>query len=311
MKNKKNWNLYFLISLLIFVIPGFLTFLLIEIPFGFVFKLCLYSTLVGLFAILTLLCLRLVYAKRSKVRYLGIFAAFISFLLLIAVNIFAVDSRILLNLELSSKPTKVEWQEDLKFLAEQLEETHPGLYSLIPKEEFEMKVNDLNNRILEISDEKLPAEFAKILALINDAHTYPNIFSFNLGWHIFPVQTYCFDDGVYITNAGRGDKDLIESRIVKIENIPIDEVLQRMGKYLGAENKYGSKARNPFLIAEWLYAENIISDVNKAFFTVKNEFNEERIVKLKPVHYIPYFYWSMVKRCWNVLRRASTLSLKR
>lgn len=300
MKNKYKLIVWILSTLTL--LSGVSFFLLSDIPFGLLFKLSFYLLCIGLVLLTGVLAYVLVKSKKYWKKTTGIISLFLSVLLFLVFVILIIDFRILLNKELSPRPTKEEWIEDLNYLTSKMESLHPDLYSLTSENEFKSAVNTLKNEIPNYDDIKIKAEFLKILAMSNDAHTIPHIQSFNLDWHMYPINIFYFDDGIYITDAGRGKKHLIGNKITKIGDYPVEEVYERMKKYLATENEYHSKNRvTIILISEWLLAENIIENIDNVSFTLENRKGEKTIVELNPVHYLQYFYWTLINKVDNKL----------
>ncbi|MCK4775341.1 MAG: tetratricopeptide repeat protein, partial [Candidatus Krumholzibacteria bacterium] len=125
-----------------------------------------------------------------------------------------------------------------------------------------------------------------------DAHSYPNIFSFNLDWHMYPLDIYWFDDDIYVVNASREYRDLIGARLVKVNDMPVRKAIEAVRPFLSAENEFGIKSRNTgtILTAEWLYASGISTQVDEAVFSLEKN-GQQMTVAMKPVHYLPVCYW--------------------
>ncbi|MCK5028381.1 MAG: hypothetical protein KAR57_02015 [Bacteroidales bacterium] len=181
-----------------------------------------------------------------------------------------------------------------------MEITHPNLYSLVDEEYFKNEVRLFEQNIDKYDDNKIKTEFARILALPNDAHSYPNVQSLTLGWHIYPLNIYYFDDGIYITDTGRGLRHLIGSKVLKINGKDVYEIYNKLKTNISAENEFHTKNRvGIILISEWLQAEKIVDSDKVAQFTLENSSGEEYTFESNPVHYIPNLYWSAMRKVDN------------
>lgn len=290
----------FLIALILNIALAIGLWILKATPFGILFNSVFYLfiiTLVSHLALLSYLCI--INSKKWK-NIVGYIFSFISLTVSITCILFLIDFRILLNLETNKELTDKEWIEDLEFFTQQMEAISPDLYSMVSKKKFHESVNLLKKRIPQYNDNKIKAEFLKTLALPNDAHTIPNIQSLNLDWHMYPLNIFYFEDGIYVIDAGRGQKNLIGCKILKIGNLDAASVYNRLKTYLGAENEYHSKNRLAIiLISEWLMAENIIQTKNQTPFTLKDKYGKIFTINLDPIHYLPYFYWSLIRKVDN------------
>ncbi|MCK5077888.1 MAG: hypothetical protein KAR38_16010, partial [Calditrichia bacterium] len=296
---KRNINtlfkVLFALGIISFLIAGITVYLLFDIPFGSLFNTSFYFCLGGLLVVMFALSFGLIFSLRKWKNITGYLLVFLSFLFLISSVIFIIDFRIFLFQGLPPMPTKAQWQEDLKYLAAEMPEKHPDLFSLIGKEKFYKAIENLNTQIPSLNDNKIKAELMKIIALPNDAHSFPNIFALTLDLHVYPLKTYYFDDGFYITDAGRGYEKSIGSRLLKIGDADVFEVYEKLKVYLSTENEFGLKERAPILMAEWLMAEGIIPAMDVANFTFQSAEGESFSLSMEPVHYLPYFYWAMAK----------------
>ncbi|MFC2103733.1 S41 family peptidase [Bacteroidota bacterium] len=289
-----------IVSSIILVLSLIPTIILFKIPFGFIFKLSFYITILSFALTIVLLNIKLIRLPKLLFKITGYVLFFFTSVITIIILVFTINYKVLLHLGLPPSPSKTEWKADLNFLVKQMEVTHPNLYSLVDKEYFKNEIKIFEENIDEYDNNKIKTEFARILALPNDAHSYPNIQSLKLGWHIYPINIYYFDDGIYITDAGRGLKHLVGSKIIKINDKDVYEIYNKLKKNISAENELHTKNRvGIILISEWLLAEKIIKSDKIAKFTLKNALREEYMYESKPVHYIPNLYWSAMRKVDN------------
>ena len=297
MKTAKN---FLIISSIIFVLSLTSTIILFKIPFGFIFKLSFYITIISFALTIVLLNIKLIRLSTLWLKIPGFVLLLFTSIITIIILVFIINYKILLHFGFPPNPTKTEWREDLSFLVNQMEVTHPDLYSLVDEEYFKNEIKLFEENIDEFDNNKIKAEFARILALPNDAHSYPNIQSLTLGWHIYPINIYYFDDGIYITDAGRGLKHLIGSKVLKINGKDVIEIYNKLKKNISAENEFHTKNRvGIILISEWLQAEKIVESDKVAQFTLENSSGEKYTFESKPVHYIPNLYWSVMRKIDN------------
>lgn len=290
---------FIFLSILFVVATGSLLIPLSKIPFGFLFNSIAFFfvlSLIGLFFFIGF------YLIKLKKWFLvpGIASILVSALVLCVLLIFQLDYNYLLGHSSNKKISYENWEEDLNVLTTKMKEIHPDLFSMVDQQVFEKEVNVLRRNLPFYDENKIRAEFNRIIALPNDAHTLPNIQSFNLDWHFYPIDLYCFADGVYVINAGRGKKHLIGSKLIKIGGYSIDSVRKRLGRYLASENEQHRKNRiSVVLIEEWLRAEGIISNSREVVFDIQDGQGQVFQEKMTPIHYLPYFYWTILRKVDN------------
>ena len=289
-----------IISSIVFVLSLISTIILFKIPFGFLFQLSFYITIISFALTIVLLSIKLISLSKLWLKVIGFVFSFFTSIITIIILVFIINYKFLLHLGFPPNPTKTEWKEDLNFLVNQMEITHPDLYSLVNEDYFKNEVRLFEENIDEYDANKIKAEFARILALPNDAHSYPNVQSLTLGWHIYPINIYYFDDGIYITDAGRGLQHLIGSKVLKINGKNVNDIYNKLKKNISAENEFHTKNRvGIILISEWLQAEKIVESDKVAQFTLENSIGEKYTFESKPVHYIPNLYWSVMRKVDN------------
>lgn len=302
LKKISGWkNILLLTGLVAFFVGGILFIELLPIPFGFLFKGSFFLCVGGLLLTLFVLSLRLMISKRIWKKILGAVLILIPILLLLIITIVVADHRILFFQGIPPVLTKDQWQEDLHYLVEKMEQKHPDLYASVSRETFFNAVKNIEERIPSLNSNQIMVEFFKVIALPNDAHSFPFIISPAYNLHHFPLKIYNFDDGWYVTDICRKYKNMIGSRVVKIGDVPMDEVYELYKPYLAVGNDFSKRERFCLigLMAEWLHAQGIIEHINKGTFTFENAKGEQQIVVMKPEKHFLWLYWYMFRRVDN------------
>ncbi len=302
LKKITDWrNILLLTGLVAFFVGGILFIELLPIPFGFLFKGSFFLCVGGLLLTLFVLSLRLMISKRIWKKILGAVLILIPIFLLFIITIVVADHRILFFQGRPPELTKNQWREDLHYLVEKMEQKHPDLYASISRVTFFNAVRNIEERISSLDSNQIMVEFFKVIALPNDAHSFPFIISPAYNLHHFPLKIYNFDDGWYVTDICRKHKDVIGSRVVKIGDVPMDEVYELYKPYLAVGNDFSKRERFCLigLMAEWLHAQGIIEHINKGAFTFENAEGEQQTVVMKPEKHFLWLYWYMFRRVDN------------
>jgi hypothetical protein len=63
------------------------------------------------------------------------------------------------------------WQEDLRYLAEEMPKRHKNLYHTMTRSEFETAIKRLQERIPSLARHEIIVELARIVAMVGDGHT--------------------------------------------------------------------------------------------------------------------------------------------
>jgi tetratricopeptide (TPR) repeat protein len=302
LKKITGWrNILPLTGLVAFFVGGILFIGLLPIPFGFLFKGSFFLCVGGLLLTLFVLSLRLLISKRIWKKAVGAVFILIPIILLLIITIVVADHRILFLQGMPPVLTKDQWQEDLQYLVEKMEQKHPNLYSSVSRDVFFNAIKNIEERIPSLDSNQIMVEFFKVIALPNDAHSFPFIISPAYNLHHFPLKIYNFDNGWYVTDICRKYKDVIGSRVVKIGDVPMDEVYELYKPYLAVGNDFSKRERFCLigLMAEWLQAQGIIENINKGAFTFESVKGEQYTVVMKPEKHFLWLYWYMFRRIDN------------
>ncbi len=133
---------------------------------------------------------------------------------------------------------------DFLYLTESLKETHPDPYSGFGGRIFFHK--EANDILLKLQEKDYSInDFSDIisnfLAGIQDGHT--TIFrqgnKKNNNTLIFPFYTRIIPDGLIISEIAENQKTYLGSRILEVNNMPLNDLLQHVSTITSCENLYG------------------------------------------------------------------------
>jgi len=175
-----------------------------------------------------------------------------------------------------------KWEEDLDYLATQLERRHKNLYHNVSKDDFAAAVTALKDRLPDLDDQGRFVEFVKLVASVGDAHTSVS-FSIPLNW--FPVQMYWFKEGIYVTAAAEEYAELLGKRLVSIGGVAIEEVYQGLTPVIAHEN--GAMLKSGFVnaarCAEVLRHQGFIDSLAEGAFEFEDRNGNRETITLKSV----------------------------
>ncbi len=138
----------------------------------------------------------------------------------------------------ASEPiSDAQWESDLDSLADGLLTRHPNFYTKMSVEEFESAFNDLFERIGTIDDQLMTIEVSRLVALGGDAHTTVGFGEIGADMRQLPIRLMVMEDGVFVVHAVDTHTEHIGSRVVSINSVPINEVLDRVSVLFAYENE--------------------------------------------------------------------------
>ncbi|MHA7813358.1 MAG: S41 family peptidase [Phycisphaerales bacterium] len=129
-----------------------------------------------------------------------------------------------------------QWAADLDALADGLLQRHPNFYTKTSVEDFEDALLALHDRLGTLDDQLIAMEFSRLVALGGDAHTTVGFGEIGTSMRRLPIRIMVMEDGVFVTFATREHQELIGSRLVSINGVEIEEVLERVSVLFAYEN---------------------------------------------------------------------------
>jgi hypothetical protein len=277
-------------------VGGVLTYLLLPEPFGLLFSSSLVLAVIGLVALLGAAGLRLVRSRRRWTRSLALLPLLSAMAVVAAAAAVASDVRVLVFRGLPPHPTAAQWQEDLDYLADRMVALHPNLYGMVSQQRFDSVVAATRAAIPTQTAEATLMALFRVVALPNDAHTFPFLFIPAFDLHPFPLQAYTFDDGPYVVRAGRDYRETIGSRVIAVSGVPIAELYEGFAPYISAENEVGRLDRWTGLpLTEWLAARGL-GGTNGAVVTLERPDGTRYDAAVRPVGLLPFGYWAYARQ---------------
>ena len=305
MKNRSisAGSVILVISIAITLVSGFVTWRLFPIPFGNAVQRVPVMTVAGLVLLLAAIAVMALRARAIWIKAVGVIPAILAIAIASAAIILKVDSRLLPDMSYNYGLTAEEWQEDLRYLAQEYPKRHPRLWEMVDREEFEARAAELEAAIPGLSENSIKMEIYKLLALPNDAHSFPNVFTHKLGWRALPLSFYFFDDGVYVLDTGREHRDLVGARLLEISGTPVAEAYRILRPYLAAENEFNWKERFIYciMVTDFLLAAGIIDDQGAVDLTFETREGLKLTTGVETYHYVPVLYWSSISKVDNDL----------
>jgi hypothetical protein len=279
---------------MVLVAAGVPVYMLSKEPFGPLFEVVLYTAVAGLILAMLLPGVRLLKANRWLLRPFGALLLLASLSVCLLATVVTVDYTMLPWIGAKRNLTVEQRREDLAYLAQEMPMAHPSLFENISEEDFYEAISDLDKRLGRLDGIQAKSEIVRMVALAEDAHTFPNIFSFSLDIHIYPLQLFSFGDRLMVVDAAREHRKTIGCELVEVCGVPVEKALQAVAPYLSAENEIGAMQRRlaAMTVAELLYAAGVAEHSDRAVFTFANQAGERFQAIIRAYNYIPVGYWS-------------------
>lgn len=163
-----------------------------------------------------------------------------------------------------NKLSTSDWQADLLFLQKTVHQDYPFLFKKITAEQFDADVKKLHDAIPNLQEHEVVAGLGRLVSSFLYGHT-------NLGWnnspikfHIIPTNLYWFNDGIYIEGVQKNYAQALGAKVLKVEGVPIKEVVEAVRPLVPAENEQYFKAYvlDFLCIPEALHAQKVTKGLN-------------------------------------------------
>jgi len=168
----------------------------------------------------------------------------------------------------------INWDDDLNIVSEELPKYHINLFHYITSKNFYSSIKKIKNSLGRLSNFEIIISLLKIISSIGDSHTrilWQNSPFFNF----IPIKFFWFKEGIYTIEAADDYKTSIKSRLNKIGNISIENVVKIIKNIIPYENNMQLKEMiSDYLTSpEILLETKMISDYSNAEFEFVNDKN--------------------------------------
>ena len=142
--------------------------------------------------------------------------------------------------------TPDEWRQDLRFLQKTVHTDHSFLFKKISAKDFDTQVDELYEAIPDLADHEVIVGLARIVSSFAYGHTSIWLTGWDpsnlYGFHQMPFNLYHYSDGIYIQGVHKRYKKTLGAKVLKVESIPIGQVLQAIRPVVPVENEQFFKA---------------------------------------------------------------------
>ncbi|MBI3844135.1 MAG: hypothetical protein HY292_05790 [Planctomycetes bacterium] len=206
---------------------------------------------------------------------------------------------LLLTADVSKMSRDEGWRYDLALLVREMKRLHFSPYRRTSEKGFAAAVAKLRDDLPKLSDNAIKVAFMKLLAMAGDGHTHLTVGDPHGETHdAVPVQFDEFTEGLYIVAADPKRASLAGTRVVKVGDRPIDEVLKSLDPVISRDNDLWPHFIAPRLLRRpWiLNGLGLVSDATHFTLTVANAKGETQTVTLEGNAGDPAADWVSARR---------------
>ena len=164
-----------------------------------------------------------------------------------------------------------KWRYDLQYIKLELPTLHPNLYAKMSEDEFLERMDNLIAKVYDNTPEMhIAGELKVIINDLGDGHTQIDPWRTERG---LAVKFFLFEDGVYAIDCHIKFADIYGKRVTAVNEVPIDQVLERLKPYVPRENIYLEKSKLGEALADIYLLK--LAGILESGLTVRYSFDEE------------------------------------
>ncbi|MGL5732149.1 MAG: hypothetical protein ACRCX5_13655 [Bacteroidales bacterium] len=134
--------------------------------------------------------------------------------------------------------SKSDWVQTLDSVAIHLPQRHKNLYFNMDSVYFRNGIERIKAGLNDESDMNISVilKLQQLIASMGDSHTSISIMKYLDQTNVLPLGLYDFKDGVFVMTTTKANEILTGKQLVAINDIPVDEVKDRIGSLIGDDN---------------------------------------------------------------------------
>jgi hypothetical protein len=179
--------------------------------------------------------------------------------------------------------SNINWQADLDQLAHELPMLHKNLFFNQEREQFTASISTLKENVKSMDIYAIVMEIARIVAAIGDAHTSVALPRYNR----LPLECYWFQEGIFIIATLPAFADLLYHKVVKINGMQIDKVIELLTEVVAHENQSFLRSQLPdyLICADILFGLTIADSIENITLTLESQNSGQRNVIIPTIKY--------------------------
>lgn len=182
---------------------------------------------------------------------------------------------------------------DLNFLRNELPKLHPNLFDNINKNDYYSRLSKISKESNQMSVNDMRLEIMKLISDIGDGHTTVSIKTSKY----YPITMKMIDDGsIRILESSKEYFDILSFKVIKINNVPINDVVKRIYDITPSESLEFQKSNIPYAITNYELMKLLkLTDSNGCLnLELKNLSGQTikksiKTIKKNDIHNIKYF----------------------
>ncbi|MDR2981819.1 MAG: hypothetical protein LBV12_06190 [Puniceicoccales bacterium] len=136
----------------------------------------------------------------------------------------------------SQNINKVNWNEDLDFIAKELPRKHCNFFAIISSGYFLEELGKIKLESKKLTNLEVALRLRQLIASAGDSHTVLDFSPFINKNQILPLQLYWFSDGVFIIGTTSENNEILGQQLVSINGFSIDTISNKLISLITVDN---------------------------------------------------------------------------
>lgn len=150
----------------------------------------------------------------------------------------------------------LNWQEDINFYREALEQNHINLFHTLSKEHFYRDLESLKEQMPKLHDNEILVRLMEITRKVDDGHTSFPLWSSRL--NKFPLKLTAIEEKLYVSETVSEHQFLLKGELISINDVSITDIKKRLSRLTPfSENPYSTSVR----VAEYLPIAEVLHGI--------------------------------------------------
>ena len=174
------------------------------------------------------------------------------------------------------KQESKSWAEDLVILTNTLTKKHEDPFTVISRESFDKKVEQITSELPGLSDMEIKTKIYELVASIGDPHTFLSESSSR-----FPIKLEWYHSGFYVVGSAI-DTSILYQKLIAINSTPIERVIEILSEMIPSDTEGWTIDRLPQWLnnVELLHGSHIIDDTSFATFIFADSIGRKTTVTI-------------------------------
>lgn len=149
---------------------------------------------------------------------------------------------------ISQNNKTVDWNTDLDFIKVELPKNHYNFYMVKSEQDFFKGLDQIAKQQNQLSDFEVAVKLQQLIASFGDSHTLLSLKPFLDFNKILPLGLMWFSDGIWVQATTKDNEAILGSRLLKINDIPINVVVDSLCTLSTIDNQATVKNNIPKIL---------------------------------------------------------------